>query len=167
MFRPKQLRSKLKHVVHCCVLYSIIVTSETYAHAQTTDINPWEEYGVLGCIFLYFLRLLPFLALPYVIFNVCGLTFFNAFADNINLKSSVVLAPFLCFRVVTKGSYPQLVRANVIRNIRKCLDEGLDKFSFEVVTDKPIHLEENSRVREIVVPPAYQTITGAMFKVIK
>lgn len=45
-----------------------------------------------------------------------------------------------------------------------CLEEGLKNFSVEVVTNKPINLEAHPRVREIVVPPSYQTKTGALFK---
>lgn len=77
---------------------------------------------------------------------------------------SPLLAPFICIRVVTRGDYPQLVKTNVTRNMNKCVDAGLENFMIEVVTDKPINLENHRRVREIVVPPTYKTKTGALFK---
>lgn len=39
-----------------------------------------------------------------------------------------------------------------------CLKAGLANFIIEVVTDKPIKLEENARVREVVVPNSYRLV---------
>ena len=73
--------------------------------------------------------------------------------------------PFICFRVVTKGDFPELVRSNVQRNVNICLDAGLENFMVEVVTDKSVNLVGNDlRTRELVVPIEYKTKSGAMFK---
>ena len=70
----------------------------------------------------------------------------------------------ICFRVVTRGDYPELVRNNCYRNINTCQDVGLRNFYVEVVTDKSISIAENESVREVVVPSNYTTRSGAMFK---
>jgi len=92
-----------------------------------------------------------------------------------NLKNSVLLSreandfsiPHLCFRIVTRGSYPHLVQDNVSKNYMTCVESGLVNFSIEVVTDNAIHLAKDpkeDRIRELVVPSNYRSSTGAMFK---
>ena len=66
--------------------------------------------------------------------------------------------------MVTRGDYPQLVRENTFRNVQICREAGLTNFIVEVVTDRSISLDANKRTREVVVPPYYQTRSGAMFK---
>lgn len=44
------------------------------------------------------------------------------------LRSSPLLAPLICVRVVTRGDYPQLVKDNVARNMKICLETGLENF---------------------------------------
>ena len=66
--------------------------------------------------------------------------------------------------MVTKGDYPELVRNNVQRNVNTCLDVGLENFFLQVATDKSISLSSSKHAHELVVPDAYQTKSGAMFK---
>jgi beta-1,4-mannosyltransferase len=101
---------------------------------------------------------------PQVLFNFFGLTLYNAFPDGVQLKGSPLLAPFICVRVVTRGDFAQLVRRNVQRNLKRCTAAGLENFMIEVVTDKAVGLPPDRRVREVVVPAAYRTKTGALFK---
>lgn len=133
-------------------------------YVPRSEINPWVEYGLLGATILYILRLITFLPLPQVLFNCVGLTFYNAFPDKVVLKGSPLLAPFICIRVVTRGDFPQLVKNNVNRNMNKCLDAGLENFMIEVVSDKPVGLEQHRRIREVIVPADYHTKSGALFK---
>jgi len=167
------LSSRTKHISHCAALLSTIILFEWGTGAlrwgsgsgAAEEIDPWETYGTAGTLLLYSLRVLTFLALPQVIFNLLGLTLFNTFPEKVVLKGSPLLAPFLCIRVVTRGDYPDLVKANVARNINLCLDVGLENFIVEVVTDRLIPgLAAFSRVREVVVPPSYTTKSGALFK---
>ncbi|XP_044750009.1 beta-1,4-mannosyltransferase egh [Coccinella septempunctata] len=163
------LDSRTKHYLHCCLFVSFIFLFEILSGGLKFDksvyeINPWVRYGYLGASVLYFLRFIAFLSLPQVLFNFIGLTFYNAFPDKVILKGSPLLAPFVCFRVVTRGDFPHLVRTNVNRNKNKCIDAGLENFLIQVVTDKPIGLEQDKRVQEIVVPTTYRTKTGALFK---
>lgn len=162
--------STTKHVLHCLLLAFIVLGFCVFAGGikisenAFVTIDPWEEYGSIWTIVLYGLRLLTFLTLPQVLFNFCGLIFYNAFPEKVVLKGSPLLAPFICIRVVTRGDYPDLVKHNVMRNINTCLDTGLENFLVEVVTDKPVNIPKHRRIREIVVPKEYKTKTGALFK---
>ncbi|XP_060530523.1 beta-1,4-mannosyltransferase egh [Cylas formicarius] len=168
------LSSKTKHYLHCTLFFTVILFFEIFSgglrlfnggiFVPASEINPWVEYGFFGACTLYALRLITFLPLPQVIFNFIGLTIYNAFPEKVSLNGSPLLAPFICIRVVTRGDFPQLVKNNVNRNMNTCLDTGLENFLIEVVSDKPIGLENHRRIREIVVPSDYRTSSGALFK---
>ncbi|CAL8081479.1 unnamed protein product [Orchesella dallaii] len=164
-----------KHLLHVGLLFSVILVFQwaggglgmnNYERVDIEVLNPWEFYGVFPTMILYGLRMLILLALPTVIFNILGLIFFNAFEERVDLKVSLVLAPFICIRVVTRGEFPDLVKKNVARNLNLCLKMGLQNFMMEVVTDRMIPglAHKYSRVRVMVVPPCYATKTGALFK---
>jgi len=163
------LSSQSKHALHCLLLFTVIVIFEIFTGGfKLSDtevyIDPWTKYGYIGTCLLYILRFLAFLPLPQVLLNFFGLTLYNAFPDNVTLKGSPLLAPFICVRIVTRGDYPELVRNNVNKNLCRCLDAGLEHFIIEVVTDKPIRLPKDRRVVETVVPNSYKTQSGALFK---
>lgn len=164
------LSSRTKHLLHCLLFFSVIAIFELaiggvkLSSDGQPDFDPWERYGWCGAFILYALRLLTFLSLPQVILNFAGLTLFNAFPGNVQLKGSPLLAPFICIRIVTRGDYPELVRANVERNLEVCRKSGLEHFLLQVVTDKKLGLPVQTRVHEVVVPPSYKTKSGALFK---
>ncbi|XP_058124267.1 beta-1,4-mannosyltransferase egh-like [Anopheles ziemanni] len=162
------LNSIMKHVLHCLLLFSIVVMFMLYSGSKddsTFDsFDPWVSYGVLGTWILYLLRLPIILALPQTLFNLFGLVLYNAFPDQVILNGSPLYCPPICVRVVTRGDYPNLVRRNVLRNLNTCLETGLEKFHIEVITDRPIGLGRDRWIREIIVPPRYHTKTGALFK---
>lgn len=164
------LSSRTKHALHCALLFTVIVIFELYTgglklyKVDTPVIDPLVEYGFFITTVLYVLRLVAFLPLPQVLLNFAGLTLYNAFPDKVILKSSPLLAPFICIRIVTRGDYPQLVKNNVSRNLSKCVGAGLENFVIEVVTDKKLNLTKDRRVVETVVPSNYKTKSGALFK---
>lgn len=165
------LNSTAKHLLHCTLMLAVILATELCSGgikltetAFPADLDPWQAYGLVPTLVLYTLRALTLLTLPQVMFNFCGLMFYNAFPDKVVLKGSPLLAPFICIRVVTRGDFGDLVKANVVRNMNTCLDAGLENFLVEVVTDNAIGMPENRRSREVVVPKEYKTATGAMFK---
>lgn len=162
------LNPTYKHLLHCILFFTVIcIFLNNRNSGPTNTIDPWTEYGLIPTFALYLLKLLTFLIIPQILFNVCGLIFYNAFPDKVVLKGSPLLAPFICIRVVTRGDFPHLVQNNVIRNINTCMDVGLENFLIEVVTDKPINLQKHpvhGAVREVVVPSDYRTKTGALYK---
>lgn len=68
------------------------------------------RYGTVLTLILYLLRLSSLLVLPQCICNMLGLILFNGFKERVTLKTAPLLAPLICFRVVTKGDYPELVK---------------------------------------------------------
>ncbi|KAI6197772.1 hypothetical protein M3Y94_01264300 [Aphelenchoides besseyi] len=163
----------VKYVVHVLIFVTWIITFEffcnSFAFSNTPDdnseaVNPTEKYGTAITLILYMIRLFSLLILPQTIFNALGILFFNGFKEEVKLNNAPMFAPFVCFRVVTRGDYSALIKENLRKNCRICYETGIENFMFEVVTDKPLHLESNARVREIVVPNSYSTQTGAKFK---
>ncbi|GMR39472.1 hypothetical protein PMAYCL1PPCAC_09667, partial [Pristionchus mayeri] len=122
------------------------------------------RYGLLTSIVLYVWKCLPLLALHQCVFHLIGLTFFNSFKETVPKKCSSTYEPFICFRVVTRGLYPRLVKDNLTLNIEACKRAGMTNFLFEIVTDSSICLPANHAAREIVVPEVYRPKSGALFK---
>ncbi|RWS27991.1 beta-1:4-mannosyltransferase egh-like protein [Leptotrombidium deliense] len=168
MRRIIKLNSSTKHALHCCLLFTLILVSIVQLVATNEkdqfDFDPFNSYGTIPTYILYFMRVLALLSLPQVICNFCGLTFFNAFPEKVTLKSSPLLSPFVCVRVVTRGDFPDLVKKNVTRNMNTLIDVGLENFIVEIVTDKSLDISKHPRIRELVVPKDYKTKTGALFK---
>lgn len=110
------------------------------------------------------LRCIPYLSIPFGITNILGIVTMNTFPTAPTLQEVKAKIPFMCFRVVTRGLYPDLVRRNVERNIETCYRVGLDNFKFEVVTDNALNLQKSALVRELVVPTDYVTKNNSLFK---
>jgi len=156
------------HTINCVLLLGIILISDYFIgnsllREEVSTFDPWLEYGWFTTL-LYFCRCLPLLGLPQAVFNFLGLIFFQSFPQSPQLNKSFCTTSRICFRVVTRGDYPELVRNNVYRNINICTAVGLSNYYIEVVTDKSISIVENESTREVVVPSTYTTLSGAMFK---
>nr|XP_027200168.1 beta-1,4-mannosyltransferase egh-like [Dermatophagoides pteronyssinus] len=168
-----KLSSTQKHILHCLLLFSIIIYFEIQSGALKLwyndddiggEFDPFIRYGRYLAWFLYIFRLLTLLPLPQVLFNFFGLICFNAFPDEPRLEKIPLIMPFICIRTVTRGDYPELVNKNVERNLNLCLDKGLENFIIEIVSDKLFDVPKNPRIRLTVVPSDYQTKSGALFK---
>ena len=164
------LSSRAKHGVQCSCLVSWVLLFcwwteglRLYPHPVDT-LDPWSTHGTLVTIIIIFLRLLSFLALPQTLFNVFGLLTLNTFKPSPTFKSSPLLSPFVCVRVVTRGLYPNLVKKTVKANMNTLLNVGLENFVIQVVTDQAIQLAGDKRVIETVVDSTYKTKSGALNK---
>lgn len=78
--------SRLKHLMHCLALFSLIFLMEYTAfekHQKNLQsgqaIDSWIEYGIVVTLFCYSLKMLVLLALPQSILNFLGLVCYNAF----------------------------------------------------------------------------------------
>lgn len=129
------------------------------------DFQPSETFMMIRILLWYVLVFMNFIHTFVSMVNFLGLILLShPFPEKIRLKKSPLHAPFICFRTVTKGDYPHLISDNIKINMEICRKVGLEKFCLEVVTDKPLDLPTNRRVREIVVPTSYQTKSKALFK---
>ena len=132
------LSSRIKHVLQCICLFSwvfifcYISGGIRFGEDPVDLIDPWARYGSLLTLVLMLVRLFALLALPQTLCNLVGLVSLNTFPDTPKLKSSPLLAPFICVRVVTRGIYPNLVKKTVRQNLNTLLDAGLENFTVQV-----------------------------------
>lgn len=129
------------------------------------DVDPWAAYGTALAAFLIGIRLLTMMAVPQTLFNTYGLfryedwthflclffsinvvwilffSRFHAFPQRVKLKSSPLLAPSVCIRVVTRGIYPKLVNDTVRKNMETLARVGFENYLMQVVTDQSIQIE--------------------------
>jgi len=126
--------------------------------------EPVTVYGARLTALLYFLRFLTVIPIPQAIFNFLGLVLYNTHPPKPKLKTSTLFGPFICIRVVTRGTFPDLIKKNVERNIEVCSRIGLDNYILEVVTDNAMSLPKSPRVREVVVPAKYKTKNHTLYK---
>lgn len=164
------MNKSLNHYVHLVCFASMLVFMGSLSNSQNSSMpeneNAVDKYGlVLTCVF-YLMKLLTLSVAPISLCNFLGFIMYDLFPSEsrICLRRSPLLDPFFTIRIVTRGNYPQLVAANVDRMLNLCLNAGLNRFIIEVVTDSPINLPKNSKLREIVVPDDYETMSGAKFK---
>jgi egghead protein (zeste-white 4 protein) len=69
----------------------------------------------------------------------------------------------LCFRIVSRGTNEEALRATVAATRRVLTGTGLAA-RIEVVTEVPVDLDEGPDLAVMVVPPTYATSTGALYK---
>uniref|UniRef100_A0A2C9LSB5 Glycosyltransferase 2-like domain-containing protein n=1 Tax=Biomphalaria glabrata TaxID=6526 RepID=A0A2C9LSB5_BIOGL len=110
------------------------------------------------------LCLIVMIKLPFYMVNFLGVVFLNNFEKSPKLRQSLHECPFLCFRVVTRGLYPDLVQKNVQLNLQTCKNLGMKNFVIQVVSDASIHLSTDENSKELVVPENYKTKNGTLFK---
>lgn len=153
----------IKHVFSVLVLISLMFVLYYTGCTSLADSSAVEYYGVL-CVVFYAVQSTIVFPLPFVIFNFLGVVLLNVFTSRPKLQRCPLLGPFLCFRIVTRGLFPELVKKNLRHNLKVCEKVGIQSYIFEVVSDIPVSLQADSRCREIVVPGDYKTSTGALYK---
>lgn len=154
-----------------CLFIGVIQLIKIFKKVEPEEAKPVNLSHIYLIVF-YSLQFLVLLSLPQIVFNFLGLIMFNAFPGEVKVKDipdsplKWMELPHLCFRVVTRGLYPNLVQTNLNKNHQTCIEAGLQNFSIEIVTDNEINLmtSDPNKIRELVVPKSYQTSTSAMYK---
>lgn len=169
IFTGMFISSYLKHLIHCIALftfcYAMVSCLVPFIDAENRKLKPWATHGAfVSVLILYILRIPILLAFPTNFFSAIGLLFFNAFPKPVTLKGSAILKPLICFRVVTRGDFPQLIRQNVSENLSKCFEVGIENFIIEVIIERTMNLEQRSQIREVILPASYRPRGGAMYK---
>ncbi|XP_072384243.1 beta-1,4-mannosyltransferase egh-like [Diabrotica undecimpunctata] len=155
---------KVKHAIHCTCFIGLIVLSQIFMVVPSNYTEDWAQCDIVRLIIFWIAKLASFSMFPQLFFSFIGLLMYNSFSENIVIKGPRLLAPFVCFRVVTRGDFPQLVQNNVQRNIETCLSAGLEHFCFDIVTDNTNNISQSRQLRETVVPSTYKTKSGALYK---
>ena len=109
------------------------VWDNLHNHFDNSQVRSLSNNVSASALFTYHtFRLLALLALPHTLCNMAGLVSINTFPEKPVFKSSPLLAPFICIRVVTRGLYPNLVKKTVRTNLNTLLDAGLENFTIQV-----------------------------------
>ena len=107
---------------------------------QESDAN---EIYILSQLCNGLMLLFFFLSAPQIIITLTGLLFLNPFNEkDVEPEFSSKDLPFVCIRIVTRGTYPNLVQRNVIKNMELIKSCGIKNFVVEVATDKPLYIEK-------------------------
>lgn len=163
-----ELFQHVLHVLTVTLFISMIILFVFLAGGlgpdQLESFDPVLRYGQTATVILYLLRYLTLIPIPQAIFNFLGIVLYNTHPAKPKLKTSTLFGPCICFRVVTRGTFPELVKKNVERNIEVCSRIGLDNYIIEVVTDKAVNLLKSPRHREVVVPTQYKTKNNTLYK---
>lgn len=174
------------HCIHCALYLSFIGVTIFYSIYSRSTSDTSQEYSGIEAVLVYVFyasQCLCILGFPQCIFNFLGTIYYNTFknVDNIDRKNYPSLQSRICFRTVTRGNYPELIRQGLRKNNLICVEAGLTNYSIEIVTDNEIdlfgdpdqRLPTNSKhvieyksphIRQVVVPSDYKTSTGALFK---
>jgi len=163
-----ELFNKLLHLLTVGLFFTMIgifvFLAGGFGPDRLDGFDPILEYGTTTTIVLYVLRFLTVIPIPQAIFNFLGIVLYNTHPSRPKLKTSTLFGPCICFRIVTRGTFPELVKKNVERNIEVCSRIGLDNYIMEVVTDTAINLTKSPRHREVVVPSQYKTKNNTLYK---
>ncbi|XP_071088733.1 beta-1,4-mannosyltransferase egh-like [Haliotis cracherodii] len=165
----KTTKSRLKHFLTLALLLIVLVIvfsasgALPFTRTPLNNVDPYSQYGKVPTILMYILRTLTLIPLPIMLSNFFGIIFCNTYPVPSRFVTSLTHGS-ICFRVVTRGTYPDLVKRNLRRNIELCSKAGLQNYTFEVVTDNPIPITGLLNVRELLVPMWYKTSRGSLFK---
>ena len=158
----KALREVFYHLLMRGIFACYLLTG-LYWYSQENPPKENIERGIILTCWTYLTEALIFIAFPFTVFNCLGFLLLNPFTTP--KRHAIGLdVPFICFRVVTKGSYPKLVRDNTYQNIELCRKVGLKSFKFEIVTDNTINIKKERDICETIVPDSYKTKNGSLYK---
>ena len=91
----------------------------------------------------------------------------DKFKCNLNYSSLADTNRKICFRVVTRGTYPQLVKENLEHNLVVLKPYHGVRYTYEVITDIPIGIKQQKSQGccwEVCVPSEYRTKNNSKFK---
>lgn len=159
----------IKYALLLCVMglyakLALTISNAVYNEDGANLSDTLKNYGLLLTCALYSLTIAIYIGIPVAFFNILGLLVYNPFVVNENEDHVKQPTPFLCFRVVTRGMFPTLVKNVTDRNLQTCQKFGLKNFKFEIVTDNALNLSVSHNVREVTVPREYRTANGTLFK---
>ena len=159
-----ELFSHVKMVFLLVMIIIILYGPLGISKKDLLNLDVERKYGSRMRIIVYAMNFSIIFSLPMAIFCFLGFVFYNLFPKYPALNGSLTHHSLICFRVVTKGLNPTLIKTNVERNIKVCTSLGLRNFLFEIVSDICTNVPKNLLVKETVVPQQYQTSKCTLFK---
>lgn len=120
----------------------------------------YQKYGRTYSISYYIIKLTFSVLLTILsLFNL-----FSLFFKTKRISKPDIPKQKVCFRVVTRGTYPDLVKENMKINLSILSSYEKFNYTYEVVTDTPIDIKNLDRCYEVIVPSEYKTKNGAKYK---
>lgn len=126
-----------------------------------------NSYSVFRWALLWIFTTTNLIRIPIHVFMVVASLFYN---DGDQTRLGRVTPPFhfkLCFRIVTRGDYPDLVHSNVSGLLALLEHSPIDDFVIQVVCNKSVGLDQvvrHDKVKELPVPDHYFTKSKTKFK---
>ena len=162
-FSTKRFLTCLVVVAFC---FQLKTTLKGYNQPESEKV--FEKYGRTYSICFYTFKTLCSICMAiFAYFNLISSFFCSNGKDREKIdENGEHLDKTICFRVVTRGTFPDLVKKNLDINmsILKQYHPWL-KYTYEVVTDISIGTENVvNRVFEVVVPAEYVTKNNARYK---
>lgn len=143
-------------------ILAFIVADAVYKISKHSVTEAVETYGLVLTVVLHSFMIPVYLYVPVMIVSVLGMLIFNPCSM---VKKQITMdTPFICFRVVTRGLFPNLIANVTEKNIESCINVGLRNFKFEIVTDVSLNVKTSNYVSEVVVPREYKTPNCTLFK---
>lgn len=157
-----------KRFLTCLVVLAFCFYIKTLkGYEQPDSERVFEKYGRTYSICFYtFKTLCTICTAIFAYFNL--ITSFFSSNDKVKTRenSGKQLSKTICFRVVTRGTFPDLVKTNLDINMSILKQYPGLKYTYEIVTDISIGLGnvKKSHVYEVVVPNGYVTKNNARYK---
>lgn len=147
------------------VISTIFYIKYLFEYTEPNPAASIESYGLPLTLIFYIIKI--FFVIVGFLFTL--LNFVTAmFAEPESYIKPRVIVPrdkAVCFRVVTRGTYPHLVKENADHNLAVLKPYENLRYTYEVVTDIPIDLEKkHSKCFEVVVPADYRTKNNTKYK---
>ena len=151
----------------CTYLTCLLIVKQLSTSSEYYTINPFgkNSYSIFSIMFLI-KRVSIIICIPYTAYYVIA-TFFKDKKDN-KIETEITkmtTQKVICFRVVTRGMFPELIIKN--RDYNLSVINGFEKlkYTYEVVTDKRIgDIDTKDNCYELVVPDKYSPKNGAKYK---
>ena len=148
-----------------CTYVACVILAKLTNYYSYSLLSPiWKNDILISSILYVIKRIALILCYPYTVFVVIA-TFFRDKNGNTETEITKMTTKTICFRVVTRGMFPQLIKKN--RDYNLSVLKGFEnlKYIYEIVTDKKIgDIDTIERCHEVLVPDDYSTKTGAKFK---
>lgn len=155
-FSPKQF------AIFLAILFICLYIENKLGYFDPDPVGPVARYGWIYTIIIFSIKAIIFICtFPFVLLNVIGTLFVDDTKSNLPVQ---VPNETICFRVVSRGFYSDLVKENLNKNLSVIKTFDALKYTYEVVTDNKIGIQAISNCFEVVVPEDYETKTGAKFK---
>lgn len=151
-----------------CVISTIFYLKYLLEYTEPDPSGPIERYGFGWAVAFYAVKM--FFVIVSFLFTLLNYST-CMFADPVDVvqepRVKAITSPkkTVCFRVVTRGTYPELVKETAEKNLSVLKAYDKLRYTYEIVTDIPISIGKlHAKCFEVIVPGEYQTKNNSKYK---